>query len=73
MKIFDMSGNIYFSQKWHNAPVKRMKLRSIQSASSVFGESDELIILYEDKKVICIEGTGLWMTLRNAKMNGIFN
>jgi hypothetical protein len=70
MKIFDMAGNVYFSQRWHGTPIKRLKLRAIKSASSAFGESDELIVLYEDKKAICIEGTGLWMTLRNAKMNG---
>ncbi len=47
-----------------------MKLCALKNSATVFGESDELMVLYEDKKAVCIEGNGLWMTLKNAKVHG---
>jgi hypothetical protein len=59
-----------FSQKWHHTPVKRIKLRQVASHSSAMGETEELFIIYQDRKVVCIEGNSLWIAIRNLKNEG---
>ncbi|OUM70159.1 hypothetical protein PIROE2DRAFT_1854, partial [Piromyces sp. E2] len=64
-KIYSISGKLILSYWLHNAPLVKIKIRSI--GSQLYGppDNDELILLYEDKKTVIIDGLNLWYTLRS--------
>ncbi|ORX48964.1 hypothetical protein BCR36DRAFT_328764 [Piromyces finnis] len=64
-KIYSITGKLILSYWLHNAPLIKIKIRSI--GSQLYGppDNDELILLYEDKIAVIIDGLNLWYTLRS--------
>lgn len=65
LKIYSISGKLILSYWLHSSPLIKIKTRSI--GSQLYGppDNDELILLFEDKKVVIIDGLNLWYTLRS--------
>ncbi|KAI7818840.1 Rab3 GTPase-activating protein regulatory subunit N-terminus-domain-containing protein [Gamsiella multidivaricata] len=63
LRIFNESGHLVVLQQLHHTPVMSIKARI--GAGKVPGEDeDEMTILHEGGKVVCIEGESLWVVLR---------
>ncbi|KAF9178184.1 Rab3 GTPase-activating protein non-catalytic subunit [Haplosporangium sp. Z 767] len=63
IRIFNECGQLVVIQQLHHTPVVSIKTRV--GAGRVPGEDeDEMTILHEDGKVVCIEGESLWVVLR---------
>ncbi|KAG4101594.1 hypothetical protein H8356DRAFT_1655786 [Neocallimastix lanati (nom. inval.)] len=64
-RIFSITGKLIISYWLHSSPLIKIKIRSI--GSQLYGPpgNDELILLFEDKKVVIIDGLNLWYTLRS--------
>ncbi|KAG0310529.1 Rab3 GTPase-activating protein non-catalytic subunit [Dissophora globulifera] len=63
IRIFNESGHLVVIQQLHHTPVISIKARI--GVGKVSGEDeDEMTILHEGGKVVCIEGESLWVVLR---------
>ncbi|KAF9113807.1 RNA-splicing factor [Mortierella sp. AM989] len=63
IRIFNENGHLVVVQQLHHTPVISIKARI--GAGRVPGEDeDEMTILHEGGKVVCIEGESLWVVLR---------
>ncbi|GJJ73597.1 Rab3 GTPase-activating protein non-catalytic subunit [Entomortierella parvispora] len=69
IRIFNESGQLVVVQQLHHTPVVSIKTRV--GAGRIPGEDeDEMTILHEDGKVVCIEGESLWVVLRLSSGSG---
>ncbi|KAG0326556.1 Rab3 GTPase-activating protein non-catalytic subunit [Podila horticola] len=63
IRIFNETGQLVVIQQLHHTPVISIKARI--GTGKVSGEDeDEMTILHEGGKVVCIEGESLWVVLR---------
>ncbi|KAG0363164.1 Rab3 GTPase-activating protein non-catalytic subunit [Podila minutissima] len=63
IRIFNETGQLVVIQQLHHTPVMSIKARI--GTGKVPGEDeDEMTILHEGGKVVCIEGESLWVVLR---------
>jgi hypothetical protein len=63
LRVYDTSGLLILSQQFHSAPIKSLSVRTITKRSHDL-DSDEIIILYEDRVIVSVDAAGIWMSLR---------
>jgi len=51
-------------QQFHTSALKTMKMRTGENTKN-FMEGDELILLFDDKVSVCIDGSSLWKALQS--------
>ncbi|KAJ3046824.1 Rab3 GTPase-activating protein non-catalytic subunit [Rhizophlyctis rosea] len=58
------------SQLFNPAPIISLKLRTVPTFTNE-GDTDEVLIVYADKRAVCIDGASLWVCMRlaNAQRN----
>ncbi|KAF9118547.1 Rab3 GTPase-activating protein non-catalytic subunit [Mortierella sp. 14UC] len=63
IRIFNEIGQLVVVQQLHHTPVVSIKAR-VGTGRAPGGDEDEMTILHEGGKVVCIEGESLWVVLR---------
>ncbi|KAF9913139.1 Rab3 GTPase-activating protein non-catalytic subunit [Linnemannia zychae] len=63
IRIFNEIGQLVVVQQLHHTPVVSIKAR-VGTGRVPGGDEDEMTILHEGGKVVCIEGESLWVVLR---------
>ncbi|KAF9578327.1 Rab3 GTPase-activating protein non-catalytic subunit [Lunasporangiospora selenospora] len=63
IRIFNESGHLVVIQQLHHTPVVSIKTR-IGAGKTPGEDEDEMTIVHEGGKVVCIEGESLWVVLR---------
>ncbi|KAF8941205.1 Rab3 GTPase-activating protein non-catalytic subunit [Haplosporangium gracile] len=63
IRIFNEGGQLVVVQQLHHTPVVSIKAR-IGTGRVSGSDEDEMTILHEGGKVVCIEGESLWVVLR---------
>lgn len=68
VRMYTESGNLLFSQMFHDQPVTSVKCRSFQpgSNSKDHDQLEELFVLYKTV-IITVDGFGLFQTLRGCR------
>ncbi|KAG0057507.1 Rab3 GTPase-activating protein non-catalytic subunit [Gryganskiella cystojenkinii] len=69
IRIFNESGQLVVVQQLHHTPVVSIKTR-IGTGKIPGEDEDEMTILHEGGKVVCIEGESLWVVLRLSGGSG---
>ncbi|KAG0364613.1 Rab3 GTPase-activating protein non-catalytic subunit [Mortierella sp. AD032] len=63
IRIFNEAGQLVVVQQLHHTPVVSIKAR-VGTGRTPGGDEDEMTILHEGGKIVCIEGESLWVVLR---------
>ncbi|KAG0273753.1 Rab3 GTPase-activating protein non-catalytic subunit [Linnemannia exigua] len=63
IRIFNEAGQLVVVQQLHHTPVVSIKAR-VGTGRTPGCDEDEMTILHEGGKVVCIEGESLWVVLR---------
>ncbi|ORZ27078.1 Rab3 GTPase-activating protein regulatory subunit N-terminus-domain-containing protein [Lobosporangium transversale] len=69
IRIFNESGQLVVVQQLHHTPVISIKAR-IGIGKTPGQDEDEMTILHEEGKIVCIEGESLWVVLRLSNGSG---
>ncbi|KAG0237927.1 Rab3 GTPase-activating protein non-catalytic subunit [Actinomortierella wolfii] len=69
IRIFNETGTLLVVQQLHHTPVISLKAR-IGSGKMPGEDDDEMTIVYEGGRVVCIEGESLWVALRVSNNQG---
>jgi hypothetical protein len=70
-RVYDCDGTLVSAQQFHNQPITHISARTITNPITT-ADSDQILLLYKDFRVVTIDAAGVWMSLRMLATDDMF-